>query len=378
MDKNARRQRKNDLRKERRNKARQDSLISEYIRVKYANIYIEAAEFYNSLNRKYATKHDLKRTLEFRVWKANITGETVKHPRKTASPCYRSPHPDIPFQNLEPVEVNPQAQFVVTCVELPSEQTSDMGNSQPSSPDTQPSSPDPATPDTQPSSPDPSSPDTQPSSPDPATPDTREIRRLIPVKLPAGKRVYEDTLQLRIPLIPHKTISTPVITEKDSSEEHPPVEPTVTPETSLIPHKTITTPVIIEEDSSEEHPPVEPTVTAETLQIITEETVGEGTIQPSLMEDLEPELIEKVISELLLEPDLQDIFTDIERQLEFEQLGMDIDIPIEDSARGIFELVKNICISCIYCIYFKLYILTFFVHVVLLKIYYLLNYMCSV
>ena len=297
MNKNARRQRKNELRKERRNKTRQDSLISEYIRVKYANIYVEAAEFYNSINRKYATKHDLKRTQEFRMWKANITGETVRHPRKTASHCHRSPHPDIAFQNLEPVEVNPQAQFVVTCVELPSEQTSDMGNSQPSSPD-------PATPDTQPSSPDPSSPDTHPSSPDPATPDpatpdTREIRRLIPVKLPSGKRVYEDTLQLRIPLIPHKTI---------------------------------TTPVIIEEDSSEEHPPVEPTVTAETLQIITEETVGEGTIQPSLMEELEPELIEKVISELLLEPGLQDIFTDIEQQLEFEQLGMDIDIPVEDSA----------------------------------------------
>ena len=299
MDKNERRQRKNELRKERRNKTRQDSLISEYIRVKYTNIYAEAAEFYNSLNRKHATKHDLRKTQEFRIWKANIMGEIVRHPRKTAPPCHRSPHPDIAFQNLEPVEVNPQAQFVVTCVELPSEQTSDMGDSQPSSPDTQPSSPDPATPDTQPSSPDPATPDTQPSSPDPATPDTREIRRLIPVKLPSGKRVYEDTLQLRIPLIPHKTI---------------------------------TTPVIIEEDSSEEHPPVEPTVTAETLQIVTEETVGEGTIQPSLMEELEPELVEKIISELRPEPDLQDIFTDIEQQLEFEQLGMDIDIAIEDSA----------------------------------------------
>ena len=299
-------QRKNELRRERKNKTRQDSLILEYIRVKYANIYVEAAQFYNSINRKYATKHDLRRTHEFRVWKANITGEKAIQTRKTASHCDRFPHPNIAFQYLEPIEVNPQSQFAVTCVELPSEQTSDMGNLQPSSPDpatpdTQPSSPDPSSPDTQPSSPDPSSPDTQPSfpdpaTPDPATPDTREIRRLIPVKQPAGTRVYEDTLQLRIPLIPHKTI---------------------------------TTPVIIEEDSSEEHSPFEPTVTAETLQIITEETVGEGTIQPSLMEELEPELIEKVISELLLEPGLQDIFTGID--LEFEQLGMDIDIPIEDS-----------------------------------------------
>ena len=321
-----RRERKNELRRERKNKTRQDSLISEYIRVKYANIYVEAAQFYNSINRKYATKHDLRRTQEFRVWKAGITGEKAIQTRKTASHCDRFPHPNIAFQYLEPFEVNPQSQFTVTCVELPSEQTSDMGNlqpsspdpatpdTQPSSPDPQPSSPDPSSPDTQPSSPDPSFPDTQPSSPDPsfpdtqpsfpdpatpdpATPDTREIRRLIPVKQPAGTRVYEDTLQLRIPLIPHKTI---------------------------------TTPVIIEEDSSEEHSPFEPTVTAETLQIITEETVGEGTIQPSLMEELKPELIEKVISELLLEPGLQDIFTGID--LEFEQLGMDIDIPIEDSA----------------------------------------------
>ena len=87
----------------------------------------------------------------------------------------------------------------------------------------------------------------------------------------------------------------------------------------------------------DEHPPefIEPTVTTETLQIVTEEILEEDTIQPSLHEELSQELIEQIINELRSEPDLKDIFTSVEQALEFEQLGMDIDIPVEDNALDI-------------------------------------------
>ena len=64
----------------------------------------------------------------------------------------------------------------------------------------------------------------------------------------------------------------------------------------------------------------------ETLQTIAEEVRGEGTIYPSLQSEIPSDLIEKIIEELRQEPDLHDIFTNIEQQIEFEQLGEDINI----------------------------------------------------
>ena len=132
----------------------------------------------------------------------------------------------------------------------------------------------------------------------PPTPDTGDSQPPTPVKIRSGKNVYNDTLQLRIPLIPCKSRTLPVTVEEDTS-------------------------------THEEHPPIEPAVTTETLQTVTEEIFDEGTIQPSLCEELAPELIEKIIEELRAEPDLKDIFTSVEDQIDFEQLGMDIDI-VED------------------------------------------------
>ena len=130
-----------------------------------------------------------------------------------------------------------------------------------------------------------------------------DSRQLNPVNLRPEKHIYKDTLQLRIPLIPCKPITPSVIVRKDTSKH-------------------------------EEHPPefIEPTVTTETLQIVAEEILDEDTIQPSLHEELSQELIDQIINELRSEPDLKDIFTSAEQMFEFEQLGMDIDIPVEDNA----------------------------------------------
>ena len=268
MDKDTRIQRRKELRRQNRSKIRQDLFISEYIQYKYFDIYSEAAEFYNALNNNHPRKYDLRKTTEFKTWKKTITGETVNRPKRL-KPSHASIQPNQIY-NLEPVEVQPQAQMVVIFEEPTSP---DTGEPQPSSPNPseQPSSPDTGEP--QPSSPNPSE--------QPSSPDTGEPQPSSP-----AKQIYTDNLQLRIPLLPH----------------------------------------------APKAPTKHPTVTTETLQIVSEETLEEDTLEPSIYEELAPELLEKIIDELRSEPDLQDIFTNVEQQFEFEQLGMDIDIPVEDNA----------------------------------------------
>ena len=64
MDK--RRDRKNELRREKRAKTRKDSVCMEYIRLKYGKIYDEVNEVYTKLNRKYPKKFDLRKTEEIK------------------------------------------------------------------------------------------------------------------------------------------------------------------------------------------------------------------------------------------------------------------------------------------------------------------------
>ena len=70
-----------------------------------------------------------------------------------------------------------------------------------------------------------------------------------------------------------------------------------------------------------------PNVTTEKLQTVTEEILQEGDqIEPSLYDEIDQEVIEKIIAELHNEPELQNVFSSIEQQLEIEQIGMEIDI----------------------------------------------------
>ena len=66
----------NAYKNERRNKAkiltREALFVNEYVQTKYKDIYNEAAEMYNRLNKQYDKKPDLRKTLEFRIWKNQI------------------------------------------------------------------------------------------------------------------------------------------------------------------------------------------------------------------------------------------------------------------------------------------------------------------
>ena len=152
---------KKEKRRERDYGRRKDSFGMEYVRTKYPKIYGEALEFYEKIRKGYPTKHDLRKTTEFRQWKR---------------------------EEEQPLE--PQA---------------------------------------------------------PKTP-------------PA------DNLQLRVPLWDTSTLTS-----------------------------------------------------AQNLETVAQEVLGEGTIYPSLQDEIPSELIEEVLTELREDPDLKDIF-----ETDFEQLGAGI------------------------------------------------------
>ena len=74
-------------------------------------------------------------------------------------------------------------------------------------------------------------------------------------------------------------------------------------------------------------------ISTETLQTLTEEVVEEGTIDtihPSLYEEISPEVIDNIIAELRGDPGLKDIMTSLEEEIQLEQVGMEVDVEIDD------------------------------------------------
>ena len=62
----------------------------------------------------------------------------------------------------------------------------------------------------------------------------------------------------------------------------------------------------------------------QSLETVSEEVLGEGTIYPSLQEEISSELIEEILNDLRQDPDFKDMFEMIET--EFEQIGAETEI----------------------------------------------------
>ena len=216
----------------------------------------------------------MRKTVEYREWKAEIKGQQLKI-RKLPKPKHSNiqtvppQSPDLfesPSQSQSLAESPPQNPYLA---ESPP-QNPCLSESPPQSPCLSESPPQsPCLAESPPKSP------SLAESP-PQSPSLAESPPQSPIE--KEPHVYRDNLQLRIPLIQYE------------------------PQTPR------------------------PTVTSETLYTVTEEILEENTIQPTIFEELAPGMLDQIINELRQEPDLRDIFTDIEQQFEFEQLGMDIDI----------------------------------------------------
>ena len=186
--------------------------------------------------------------------------------RKTAEHrLWKSHNPEqTVFALNQPTPIPQNVQITVTCLPTGLQETAEIQ----SEPSTNPSPySEPAT-----NQHPPSSPKSNPNSPTMSEPP--RITRL----------PLNDNMELRIPLL-----------------KAPMKQSSITTETNTVHHSTVTT---------------------ETLQIITEEIIQEDTTFQNL-DEIDSELIEKIINELQTDPDLRDTFDDID----FQELGMDLDIP---------------------------------------------------
>ena len=98
---------------------------------------------------------------------------------------------------------------------------------------------------------------------------------------------------------------------------------------------TETHPLVTQEVLQKDNP--EPSIYTETLQTVTDEVLQEGALEPSLHEEISPEVIEKIMAELRQDPGLKDIMTSVEEQLELEQVGLEIDISVDDRLEAELE-----------------------------------------
>ena len=146
---------------------------------------------------------------------------------------------------------------------------------------------------------------------------------VVPPESPRGLAESSDhqnvkkVMELRIPLM-----CPPAETPRTVTEEV--LEPSLYTETVT---EEVLEPSLYTETVTEEV--LEPSLYTETIQIVTEEVLEEGilSLEPSLHEEISPEIIQKIVKELSQDPGLEDILTSFEEHKEFKQLGMDLDIP---------------------------------------------------
>ena len=112
---------------------------------------------------------------------------------------------------------------------------------------------------------------------------------------PRTEPIRQKVMQLRIPLLASASRENPLQTPVETIEA--PVESVETPD--------------------------------ETLETVTDEVIQESCdiLHPSLIDEVSPEIVDKIIAELREDPELTDVMAGIEQQIEVEEVGLDIDIP---------------------------------------------------
>ena len=305
---------KKEQRRQGRSKVRQALFVSDYIFYKHFDIYQQAAQLYNEINEIYPRKPDLRRTEEFKNWKMDVMGQPTRVKRKSRirRPYVFPTHANIPIADC----IGPHVNFtVVDQPESPHLQP-ESPRVQPESPHIQPESPhiQPESPDIQPESPhiQPESPHIQPESPDiqPESPESPHIQPESPDIQPESPHIQPESPRVQPESSVHQNVKKGKVMELKIPLMKPPAE---------------TLRIVTEEDTLS----LEPSLYTETLQIVTEEVLEEDTssLEPSLYEEISPEVIERIVKELSLDPGLKDILTTVEEQVEFQQLGMDLDMP---------------------------------------------------
>ena len=79
-----------NLRETQRSERRQAVFITEYVQLKYFDIFSEAARYYNELNTLYPTRPDLRKSQEYRDWKKDINTQIVRQCKQTTIQIYKN------------------------------------------------------------------------------------------------------------------------------------------------------------------------------------------------------------------------------------------------------------------------------------------------
>ena len=285
-----------EQRRENRAKVRQSLLISEYVRCKHFDIYQEAANFYNEVNACHPLKYDLRKTDQFKALKMGIPFHSKGVTRKYKKQCY------------EPIPMTDVNSFTIICQQTASpegdEQTAACPEKYPEG-DEQTA----ACPEKYPEG------DEQTAACPEKYPEGDEQTAACPEKYPEGDEQTAACPEKH----PEGDEQTAACPEKHPEGEQQKIMQLRIP---LLKPSVITQTVqIVTDEVLEENP----------LQVASNEIVPESTpLYPSLHEEIPNDILERIINELREEPELQTIMTDIEQTIELEQIGMDIDIPIDD------------------------------------------------
>ena len=316
-------------RRKRKAKEREEVFMIDYIRHKYCTVYNEAVWVCEQLNSKYPDKFDLRKAPEHKVWKIQDT--TKPHPVFNSRQVLNMP-PDVQFSVFHQPPANPQ---LTTAFEPPANPQLTTAFEPPANPQLTTAFEPPANPQLTTAFEPPANPQLTTAFEPPANPqlttafeppaNPQLTTAFEPPANPQLTTAFEPPAnpQLTTAFEPPSSPEPPISPEAQSSPE-----PQASPEPPsnsqrrepkgklpLCDNMQLIIPLI--------KPPVKQAgVTTETLKIITEEVIGEDK-QPSLCEQIEPEVLEKIIEELRMDPDLQGIFADIE----FQELGMELEIP---------------------------------------------------
>ena len=276
---------KKEQRRQGRSKVRQSLFINDYIFYKHYVIYQQAAQLYNELNEIYPKKPDLRRTEEFKNWKLDVTGQprSVKRKTKKRHPYTFPSHANIPIAKC----IDPHANFTVV---VPPESPRGLAESS----------------------------------------DHQNVKKVMELRIPlmcppaeTPRTVTEEVLEpsLNTETVTEEVLEPSLCAETVTEEV---LEPSLNTETVT---EEVLEPSLNTETVTEEV--LEPSLYTETIQIVTEEVLEEGilSLEPSLHEEISPEIIQKIVKELSQDPGLEDILTSFEEHKEFKQLGMDLDIP---------------------------------------------------
>ena len=268
---------KNEKRIERKGLIRQSIFISEYVQCKYPDLYHEAGLMYNEMNTKYPRKPDLRKCSEFRKWKNSVAvskgQQTTSIPREKQYRYNRTEYNNIV---LNPTNESP--------IESP---TTPQENGYLNQPLTQ-----------------------------------RIMCLNIPLMPPpCDSTSYETTIEEgdRTTQEPNQTTDPSTPQEPATQEPNQTTDPSTPQEPATQEPNQTTDPSTPQEPATQEP--------NQTTDPSTPQEPAEQCMDPSIIDRIAPEIVEKIIQELRLDPNLKDLMDDVQSQVEEEIIGLEVDVP---------------------------------------------------